>query len=952
MSFNHDMGSNMIQPISTNYIDKVRQNLQVKSTAQNSNTQTGQPTVDKLPSVTPDFNIKVPMTYQKIKDIEFPYDVKASWYKLGNGQNVIIVPKEGTTVVKSYVKTGSMNEPDHLRGISHYIEHNLFNGSDGLGAGEFFERVNDMGANTNAATGFAETNYFISSNLLNKDDLEQKIKLHASMLQSPHFATDMLLKEKGIVNSEINMILSDPDNIAFNRVIKNLYNIKSTSTDLIGGSTNNINNITREDVTNYFNQNYYPANITTVITGEVNPDETIKLVAKYFNSTKMPPAKRNYETMQPLQTATREDLISDKAHATGIYAGFNGPANNDAKGQILLKALSEILTGNKNARLTKATRDYNADIFMDFETVSTKPEDGIAIVFNGETTEENSAQVLKIIANKIDELKYIPPTQDEMNYIKKSLKSNFADNFEMSSSLNSLIGESFLDGIPNSINEYEKIVDSLTPEDISNAAKQYLDTSKAAIVLIHPATVNAETIKNNHVAAQNITFTGASSEKTNKKTAINMNNVKSYKLQNNFQVVTNDIKTNNCKMALQLDAPLPADVNPATPIILHKMLNAGSAFRHEFDYLDDLNKDAIFVKYKAAEKFISATGSCSSEDLNKTLSSMKEVLLNPRITDSTLKMAKKQIEDALELANKTPVEKLNKELFPNDNYGATDAEIREGLKKVTLSDVQGLYNYIMQNPSGTLVISAPFSKKPELLNTIFKQMGEFKNIQPVTPKILDNYVPVEKTKVLTDTHNKNQADIIEAFKFKNNGNLKDDISIMIMNTILGGNASSRLFNDLRETQKLAYSVKSTVNYNQNSGILKLRIGTTTENKNTGEISYDNLQKSIEGFNKQIEKIKTEKVTPKELENAKLYLKNSILSENEDTIGKTVSLNSDLHDYYGLNKENLLLEMIDSITADDVYNAANHVFNTKPVYSINATQNTLNANKEFLEQLAT
>ena len=175
---------------------------------------------------------------------------------------------------------------------------------------------------------------------------------------------------------------------------------------------------------------------------------------------------------------------------------------------------------------------------------------------------------------------------------------------------------------------------------------------------------------------------------------------------------------------------------------------------------------------------------------------------------------------------------------------------------------------------------------------------------------------------------------------------------MIMNTILGGNASSRLFNDLRETQKLAYSVKSTVNYNQNSGILKLRIGTTTENKNTGEISYDNLQKSIEGFNKQIEKIKTEKVTPKELENAKLYLKNSILSENEDTIGKTVSLNSDLHDYYGLNKENLLLEMIDSITADDVYNAANHVFNTKPVYSINATQNTLNANKEFLEQLAT
>ncbi len=947
------MGSNMIQPVSTNYIEQLRQNLQVKKDAQNLDTAAKSSSVDSLPAVTPDFNIKVPMSYQKINEIELPYGLKGSWYKLGNGQNVVIVPKEGTTVVKSYVKTGSMNEPDNLRGISHYIEHNLFNGSDGLGAGEFFERVNDMGANTNASTGFAETNYYISSNLLGKNDLEQKIKLHASMLQSPRFAADMLEKEKGIVNSEINMILSDPNNIGFNRVIKNLYNIKSTSTDLIGGATQNINNIQREDVVNYFNQNYYPANTTTVITGEVNPDETIKLVAKYFTSNKKPPVSRNFEKMQPIQTATREDIISDKAHSTGIFAGFNGPANNDAKGQILLQALAKILTDSKNARITKSVRDYNADIFMDFETVSTKPEDGIAIVFNGETTEENSAQVLKIIANKIDELKYNLPTADEMSWIKKSLKSEFADRFEISASMNALIGEAFLDGTTDSINQYEKIVDSLTPQDISNAAKKYLDTSKASLVLVHPATVDEATIKKNHIMANNITFTGSMQEtqEANKKTAINMNNVKSYILPNNFQVVTNDTRTNNCKLVMDFNVPLPADVNPATPIILHKMLNAGSAFRHEFDYLKDMNKDAISIKYNGSEKFISAVASCSSEDLDKTLSAMKEVILTPRITEATLKMAKKQIEEAVALAEKTPLEKLNKELFSNENYGATDAEILEGMKKVTLADVQGLYNYIMQNPCGSLVVSAPFGKKPELLNTVFKHMCTLQQIQPVKPYILNNYTPVEKTKVLTDVHNKNQADIIEAFKFQNNGNMKDDVAIMLLNTILGGTATSRLFNDLREKQKLAYAVKSTVNYNENSGIFKLRIGTTTENKSTGEISYDNLQKSIDGFNKHIEKIKTEKVSPEELKNAKLYMKNSILSGNEDTIGKTITLNSDLHDYYGLNKANQILEMIDQITADDIYNAANHIFSTKPVYSINATQNTLDANKEYLEKLA-
>ena len=85
----------------------------------------------------------------------------------------------------------------------HYIEHNLFNGSRGLEQGDFFKQVDKMGASTNASTGFAETNYYISSNLINKDDLENKIKIHASMLETPLFAIDKLEKEKGIVNSEI-----------------------------------------------------------------------------------------------------------------------------------------------------------------------------------------------------------------------------------------------------------------------------------------------------------------------------------------------------------------------------------------------------------------------------------------------------------------------------------------------------------------------------------------------------------------------------------------------------------------------------------------------------------------------------------------------------------------------------------------------------------------------------
>ena len=114
------------------------------------------------------------------------------------------------------------------------------------------------------------------------------------------------------------MILSKPENLAINKTLKNLYGIKSTSTDLIGGTTDNITNLTREDVVNYYNNNYFPANMVTVITGDVKPDETIQLISKYFTSKRHPNKARHFEPLIPTDKTVREDIISNKATGTTI----------------------------------------------------------------------------------------------------------------------------------------------------------------------------------------------------------------------------------------------------------------------------------------------------------------------------------------------------------------------------------------------------------------------------------------------------------------------------------------------------------------------------------------------------------------------------------------------------------------------------------------------------------
>lgn len=905
---------------------------------------TTKPQVEKLPDVKPDYAVKTPMPYTKTGEMNFPYDTKAYCYKLANGQKVIIVPQEGETVLRTYVNSGSMNEPDNLRGISHYIEHNLFNGSEGLEEGEFFKAVDKMGASTNASTGFAETNYYISSNLLNDADLENKIRLHASMLETPIFAIDKLEKEKGIVNSEINMILSKPENLAINKTLKNLYGIKSTSTDLIGGTTDNITNLTREDVVNYYNNNYFPANMVTVITGDVKPDETIQLISKYFTSKRHPNKARHFEPLIPTDKTVREDIISNKATGTTIVVGFNGPKSNDTKEKIYISALSRLLSMSPTSRIDKNIKKYNAGSWIEKEKISTNPKDGTVVMLISECVDENSEDILKTIFTEIANIANNPPTDDEMQIIKKKMLYSYSNTFEKSFATNNLIGTSILENNEDYINSFEQIVKSMTADDLVNTAKKYLDINKASVTVVHPDTVSAETIKNNYKKVSNVSFTGA------KKEAINLSEVKEYNMANNYKVVTSNSKTDNVTAIFQMytDSYYPA--KPSVSIILDGLLSEGSAFRNEEELETDLAKNGISVSIGANADNLSGAFICQKEDLDKAMKSFKEVLENPRFTQESFEQVKERIKDNILTSEKSAFDKLDKEIYKGLPHGISKEDILEDLETVTLDDVKAFYSYLIQNGKAQLGISAPFEKDKSLSNVVFSNTASLRPVKPFEHVTKTIFNPVEETKVLTDVDNKNQAEIIEAFKYKINDNLKDNVTINLMNIILGGNPSSRLFSDLRENQKLAYHVRSNFENNEDTGVFVLKIETTTENSDTGEISFDNVQKSINGFNKHIAKIKSEKVSEEELNNAKLNLKNQILNSCHSADDKLTLLYQGIDSPYGISRENQMYDMIDSITADDIYNAANYIFAGKPVYSIVATENTLKHNQEFLNSL--
>ena len=311
--------------------------------------------------------------------------------------------KTPKTHINTYINTGATNEIDSQRGISHFCEHMLFNGTSGtngyikLSTGDVFRKVEEMGGYTNACTGPAQTSYTIEVPS-EKQNIEKAIQIQSAMMFNCSMSDDMVKKEHYPVCSEINMY-SDMIPIKANNIAtKNLYNINSTSEDIVAGRVDNIQNIDHKKVMDYYKQNYTPENMTTVITGDITPDEAIKLVAKNFKE----PAKQNqnnrtFEKLTPITKTVRQDLVSPKTLATCATIAFNGPENSNLKDQIALELVLDILFGKSNSRISTPLKELNTNIEPSVSKLGALPTNGQIITFDIDTN-----GILKVSAKDLD----------------------------------------------------------------------------------------------------------------------------------------------------------------------------------------------------------------------------------------------------------------------------------------------------------------------------------------------------------------------------------------------------------------------------------------------------------------------------------------------------------------------------------------------------------------------
>ena len=423
-------------------------------------------------------------------------------YERDNGHTIVLAHKEGAMVnVSTWVKTGSINEDDKNNGISHFLEHLMFKGTHKHKAGEFDKILEAKGAIVNAATWKDYTFYYVTlpKGEGNKN-LFETIELHADMMLDPVLPEEEIgspfdlndttvtdKRERHVVIEEIRMRKDQNWTKVYNACNYNMYTKHPYKRDVIG-TPEIISQVTRDDIMNYYQTFYSPANMTTIIVGDFDHDEILEKVEKEFDfKGRTNPEKRINEIDKPV-TETKTVELTGHINTGYIMFGWLGPKAADLKGTICLDLISIIFGDGTSSRLYQNLIEKQPEpVFNMINSEHYQFKDGNNFFIQGNFKPESKELAVNLIKQELTNLLTNPITEAELLKSKKKTKSRLAYSAETVSEIGETIGyyTTVCDNL-KLIEDYLNDLESITIEDLNTAIKTYLNINNAVISILMP----------------------------------------------------------------------------------------------------------------------------------------------------------------------------------------------------------------------------------------------------------------------------------------------------------------------------------------------------------------------------------------------------------------------------------------------------------------------------------
>jgi len=833
-------------------------------------------------------------------------------FNLENGQTVIIkeVKSNPIVTVDTWIKTGSVNENDSNNGVSHFLEHLFFKGSENHAPGEFDKLLETKGAITNAATSKDFTHYYIT---IPSKYFDEALSLHADMLLNPLIPRKELEKERKVVLEEIAKDENSPNSVVYENLVNMLYTTHPYKRKVIG-TKNIISTIHRDEILEYYNTWYSPSNMVTVIVGDVDTNDVLDKVKANFNNEAKKVAKSVYAKEQP--------LISQKKHIEYLQSqsgymliGFRGVNINNSD-SYALDVLATILGEGRSSVFYKNIKDKLQLANSISATNAGFRDDGIFYI-SANFKPEKYQRLEDEIFSDIQDIQKNGVTAEQVNLAKNIIERDTYYARESISNIAQEIGYVTVTSGDTAVYEnYINNIKKVTPQDVKQAANKYLGRNKAAISVVLPQTCKEVQIKNTVPKSKEAVLKSSS------------NGTSEYLLENNATMLLTP-NTSNEIVAISIYAKGGnfLENKYGTANITSSAMMKGTNKYTAQELAEILEDNGIKITPGTRSDAFTINVLTTTQQYDKTLELLSEIVNNATFTDYELEKVKNDKINAIKKSRDLPLnvalENYKHLIFEGTPYTNSTILLEKNIPNITREDVVGYYNKIF-NPKNIVISvngNVDKDKTTQAFSSMFKSTSDTKfdyttKREDITPIQTPRTSIVNKPDTNTDW-------IFLAWQTAGINNQKDYATLQVIDSLLGTGMSSRLFKNLRDQEGLAYQLGSGYSANVLRGAFVVYIGTNPET----------YQKSLDGLWCEINKLKTEFVGTKELQEAKDKLTGQFLIALETNLDKAVTtgwFETALDDYKFIQDYDAL---INSVTESDIMRVANKYFNNRYVLSV-------------------
>ncbi|HEX4638769.1 MAG TPA: pitrilysin family protein [Chthoniobacterales bacterium] len=415
--------------------------------------------------------------------ITFPPS-SAKKFVLPNGLTLLVQEDRSAPVasVQAWCATGSIFEDDKLgAGLSHILEHMLFKGTKTQKANDIAQKIQDVGGYINAYTSFDRTVFWID---VPKDGVETALAVLSDAMMNSTLPPEEYNKEQEVIRREFAMNVDDPDRMASLLLFATAYQKHPYRLPVIG-EMDIYNQLTQEQVMQYYKTRYVPNNLTFIVVGDVDAEKVRQQLADFFKAYPEKALKPIFVPTEPPQLGRREVHDEFATELSRLSLAWHIPeiTHPDVPA---LDLLAGILGDGRSSRLYRRVRE-EAGLAFSVSAFSYTPGDPGLFGVDATVDPTKRDETQKFVLQMIDEVKQAGVTADELMKAKKMSLAHHLDALTTMRGQASDLGSNWL--LTRNLNfsrDYLNAVQKVTLDDIRRVAAKYLVDQNLTVASLNP----------------------------------------------------------------------------------------------------------------------------------------------------------------------------------------------------------------------------------------------------------------------------------------------------------------------------------------------------------------------------------------------------------------------------------------------------------------------------------